>query len=192
MHVEQPITGEAAPPAHIEPEEALSRLQALFGEPSSQMLELVQQRNHELLENGGALATGRVFDHVAIRELATGRAKYLEAIVWSSVTKSELLVIPAASLATAMTQTPEELHPIFSLLISLPSTHMFDVTYITAAGIAKLLRPSNPYALTMASVVYAASAHNLPVATSRPAPLKALNPEILVDLTPQLSLPAHK
>ncbi|TDD21607.1 hypothetical protein [Nonomuraea diastatica] len=72
------------------------------------------------------------------------------------------------------------------VLLGMEGTTFVDsLTLGSAPGVAEVLREAGPYApeqVTAATVVQAARRRSLPVVTSNPIPLRALWPDVPIDL----------
>ncbi|MEW9555330.1 hypothetical protein [Nonomuraea sp. NPDC050783] len=98
------------------------------------------------------------------------------------------VITTTAALTTALAQLPPTAVPILDVLLGMEGTTIVDdLTRDSVSGVAEVLRPAGSYAgeyVAAATVVQAARRRSIPVVTSAPFPLRALWPEIEIDLVP--------
>jgi predicted nucleic acid-binding protein len=127
---------------------------------------------------------GVVLDSTALLGFASGRPS-VAAVVWHAVEQSVLLVVPAASLADAQARlAPADLE-VIEVLGDLPVTVIVDLTRTEALSVAAVLaRAGTPDCLAAGHAAWTAHHRGMPVLTSTPALLRALDADIEIDEIP--------
>ena len=129
---------------------------------------------------------GRVLDTSALIDAATGRTIYTRAFVQTAVEMGVVLAVPATALQDAWATLPQDARPFLELVVDMPVTVVEALTadMAQAAGIAGQEARGGQYATTPAHVVQTAISRSWPVLTVDPAPLEAINPEVLIERLP--------
>jgi predicted nucleic acid-binding protein len=65
---------------------------------------------------------GRVLDTSALVAFARRESVYADALVWTAVEETIVLVIPSTAMAAALTQLDPKYHPVLEVLLNLPVT----------------------------------------------------------------------
>ncbi|MFI6905247.1 hypothetical protein ACIBKY_28570 [Nonomuraea sp. NPDC050394] len=128
------------------------------------------------------MATSRILDCFAISDLASGKAKYVEAVI--QLSSHIQLIVPAVSLVAGLSRIEDGEYGAVKALMNLPATSLID-TSDTVDTIIMLARKGHlkpPHRSIIAAIVGdAGKRYNAPVLTSDPGPLQRLWPEGLVD-----------
>jgi PIN domain nuclease of toxin-antitoxin system len=127
---------------------------------------------------------GVVLDSTALLAFASGRP-YLAAVVWHAVEQAVVLVVPAASLADAQARLASVDLQVIEVLGDLPVTVVVDLTRTEARSVAAVLaKAGKPDCLAAGHAAWTAHQRGMPVLTSDPALLRALDTDIEIDEIP--------
>jgi predicted nucleic acid-binding protein len=66
--------------------------------------------------------SGRVLDTSAIVAFARRESVYADALVWTAVEETIVLVVPSTAMAAALNQLESKYHPVLEVLLNLPVT----------------------------------------------------------------------
>ena len=127
---------------------------------------------------------GVVLDSTALLAFASGRP-YVAAVVWHAVEQAVVLVVPAASLADAQARlAPADLE-VIEVLGDLPVTVVVDLTRSEARAVAAVLaKAGTPDCLAAGHAAWTVHQRGMPVLTSDPVLLRALDADIEIDEIP--------
>jgi hypothetical protein len=81
---------------------------------------------------------GRVLDASALVAFATRSSVYAEALVWTAVEESLVLLVPSTAVAAAIARLPAEHRPALDVLLRLPVTVVDDLTAGRARAVGEL------------------------------------------------------
>ena len=129
---------------------------------------------------------GRVLDATALVDAATGGTIYIRSFVNVAVAQGIVLTVPTTALQDAWARTPPDAHPSLEVLLGLSVVVVDDLTEDAArsAGIAGRDARGGRYTTTAAHVVHSAVTRGWPILTTDPAPLEAIDPEVLIERLP--------
>lgn len=130
---------------------------------------------------------GRVLDVTAIRDMTIGRTVYGGALVAYAVREAVPLVVPAAALQEAWAAAGVDDYPFLQFLLELPVTVVEPLTAASAeqSGVlASDVHAASQWDAAAAHTVQVAQTRGLPVVTADPAPLRALDVALPVELLP--------
>ena len=136
----------------------------------------------------GLVIGGRVLDASALRDLAGNRTVYASAILSAANLVGIVLAVPAAALQEAWADGAADDDPFLDLLLDLPIVVVEDLGAVSAAASGLLGRDvaaTGAWDAAAAHTVLVAQQRGWPVLTAAPAPLRALDPGVPLELLPE-------
>ena len=130
---------------------------------------------------------GRVLDATALHDLAVGRTIYAAAFVAAANDLGIALAVPTAALQDAWAGADVEDYPFLELVLGLPLTVIDSLDAVAAerSGIlARDTHAANAWDAGAAHAVLVARDRGWPVLTADPAPLRAVDVAVPVELLP--------
>ncbi len=130
---------------------------------------------------------GRVLDASALRDLTVNRTVYGAAFLAAANYVGIALAVPAAALAQTWADAAQDDEPFLDLLLDLPITVVADLNAATAAASGLLGRDAaaaGAWDGAAAHTVLVAQQRGWPILTADPAPLRALDPGVPIELLP--------
>jgi hypothetical protein len=82
---------------------------------------------------------GWVLDAAALHGFASGSSVYAQALVWTAVEESMVLMVPATALARAVAEISEQDQPALTVLLNLPVTIVDELARQRANEVGRLL-----------------------------------------------------
>jgi hypothetical protein len=129
---------------------------------------------------------GRILDTSALVQAARGRP-YMQALLYVSHEHLIMLVVPAPCLADALASLddPEDQARLFDLLRS-PIAKVVHFGETEARGTGLLRSGSTPKGVGTASAhaAFLAADRGWPVVSAKPGPIRALHPDVEIELLP--------
>lgn len=130
---------------------------------------------------------GRILDAPAISDITTRRTIYAAAFLAAANDVGITLVLPAAALQEAWAQAGEADYPFLALLLDLPLTIVdtLDAGSASRSGIlGRDVHAASAWDAAAAHAVLSAQDRGWPVLTANPAPLRAIDPGLPLEVLP--------